>query len=197
MKLSHLLAAGLLTLTLGNSLYAQIKVNPKVGVNISALDTKIQDISAEARAGWNAGVDLRMGQGFVFLYPGIHYYSFTARLIQDINEPGDVKPSEETMIQSIRVPVNIGLNLTGKGGLLGLHAQGGITPAYVIGVKERPNYNFDIDQLNRFTWGANIGAGVDILFFTVDANYEIGLSEFFKGSTGKNNMLSLSVGMKF
>ncbi len=97
----------------------------------------------------------------------------------------------------MRVPVDLGINITGQGGLIGLHLKGGVTPAYVIGVKERPNYNFDVETLNRFTMGANVGLGVDILFFTVDANYEIGLNEFFKDAAGKNNMLSVNVGIKF
>jgi len=178
-------------------LNAQISVNPKVGVNLSALDTKIQDIDAEARAGWNAGFDLRVGKGVVFLNPGLHYYSVTARLFKEIESPDDVNLSEETTIQSVRVPVNIGIKLTGKGGLIGLHAKGGIVPAYVINVKERPSFDLDLEDLNRLTWGANVGLGLDVLFFTVDLNYEIGLSKFFKDSEGKNNMLTASVGIKF
>ena len=84
------------------SLNAQISVNPKVGVNLSALDTKIQDIDAEARAGWNAGFDLRVGKGVVFLNPGLHYYSVTARLFKEIDSPDDIDLSEETTIQSVR-----------------------------------------------------------------------------------------------
>ncbi|MBL7790793.1 MAG: outer membrane beta-barrel protein [Saprospiraceae bacterium] len=198
MKTSFLLIMLAAAVTFSAPLQAQVRINPKVGVNISALDTKIQDITAEARAGWNVGVDVRAGKGLVFFNPGVHYYSFTARLVSDVVDEGQqLKPSEETMIQSVRVPVNLGINITGQGGLIGLHLKGGVTPAYVIGVKERPNYNFDIETLNRFTMGANVGLGVDILFFTVDANYEIGLNEFFKDAAGKNNMLSLNVGIKF
>lgn len=197
MKTSFLLIMLAAAVTFVAPLQTQVKINPKVGVNISALDAKIQDITAEARAGWNVGVDVRAGRGLVFFNPGVHYYSFTARLIPDIDDTEQFKPSEETMIQSVRVPVNLGINVTGQGGLLGIHVKGGVTPSYVIGVKERPNYNFDVETLNRFTMGANVGVGVDILFFTVDANYEIGLNEFFKDAAGKNNMLSLSVGVKF
>ncbi|MCI5083678.1 MAG: PorT family protein, partial [Saprospiraceae bacterium] len=42
-------------------LFAQIDVIPKAGVNISALDAKLNDIRTEARVGWNAGLDVRMG----------------------------------------------------------------------------------------------------------------------------------------
>jgi hypothetical protein len=175
----------------------QIKVNPKVGLNVSALDTKIQDIRAEARVGWNAGVDFRIGGGIFYLNPGVHYNNFTARLIKDVEFPDDIAFKDETTIQSVRLPLNLGLRLTGDNGLLGVHVKGGVTPAYVIGVSEKPEFSFDIDRLNRFTLGANVGAGVDVLIFTIDANYEIGLSDFFKDSDGRNNMLTLSVGLKF
>lgn len=191
-----------LAFVFSGTLHAQVKVkvNPKVGLNVSALDVQIQDINADAqaRAGYQAGVDLRVGDGVVFFNPGLHYTAFTARLISNLDEqPGELNPSEETMIQSFRLPVNAGVKLTGKGGLIGLYLKGGVTPAYVFGVRERPSYNFDIDQLNRFTLGANVGLGFDLLFLTVDANYEIGLNDFFKNATGKNNMLSLNVGVKF
>ncbi len=176
---------------------AQVRVNPKVGVNFSALDAKLQDITAEARVGWNAGLDFRIGEGFLFLNPGVHYYSYTARLIKDVEGPDDVKLSEETTIQNIKLPVNIGIRLTGDNGLLGLHVRGGVTPTMVAGVTEREDFFFDKNDLNTFTLGANVGAGIDFLLFTLDASYEIGLNDFFKNAEGRNNMLTISAGIKF
>lgn len=177
--------------------FAQIRVTPKVGLNVSAVDAKLNDFSAEARTGWNAGVDFRLGDGILFLNPGLHYYSFTARLMQDIDENTNVNFREETTIQSLKAPINIGLRLTGDNGLLGLYAKGGIAPTYVMGVKETDNFDFNVDDLNRLTWGANVGVGVDILFLTADLTYEKGLSDFFDGVEGRNNVLTLSVGLKF
>lgn len=177
--------------------YAQVRISPKVGFNFSALDTRLQDITAEARSGWNAGVDLRLGSGFIFLNPGLHYYSFTAELMENVDGPGDVNLSEETTIQSLRAPLNLGIRLLGNNNVLNVYGRGGITPAYVLGVKERPDFAFDADLLNRFTWGANVGVGVDLLFLTAEINYEIGLNDFFKDAAGENNILTLSAGLKF
>ncbi len=176
---------------------AQVKVNPKVGVNMSAVDADIRDINAEARAGWNAGVDLRMGKGWLFLNPGVHYYSFTARLLKELNGPNEVALKDETTIQSVKLPVNLGINLTKPGGLLNIHAKGGVSPTYVMSVRERESFAFDKNALNSWTFGANVGAGIDILFLTVDLNYEIGLTDFFRDATGRNNVLTLSAGIKF
>ncbi|MCB0571222.1 MAG: outer membrane beta-barrel protein [Phaeodactylibacter sp.] len=176
---------------------AQVRVIPKVGVNFSGLDAKLDDITAEARVGWNAGLDFRIGEGFLYLNPGAHYYSYTARLVKDVQSPDDIKLREETTIQNLKLPVNLGIRLTGDNGLLGLHVQGGVVPTMVLGVTERQDFFFDKNDLNTFTLGANMGVGVDVLFFTLDANYEIGLNDFFKNAEGRNNMLTISAGIKF
>ena len=179
------------------SLSAQVTVNPKVGINASGIDAKLDDINAEARVGWNVGADFRLGEGIIFLNPGAHFYSYSARLLQKVNDPEDVELSEETQIQNLRLPVNVGIRLTGDGGLLQLHALGGITSSYVLGVNEKENFAFDKDSLKDWTFGANVGVGMDILFLTANVNYEIGLTDFFADAEGKNNMLTLSVGFKF
>jgi len=184
-----LLAAG--------SLAAQVTINPKVGVNYSGIDAKLNDINAEARVGWNAGVDFRLSESLIYLQPGAHFYSYTARLLQEVDDPEDVQLSEETQIQNIRLPVNLGIRLTGEGGILQLHAIGGVTPSYVLGVNEKEDFAFDKDSLRDWTFGANVGLGLDILFLTANVNYEIGLTDFFEAAEGRNNMLTLSVGVKF
>lgn len=176
---------------------AQIKISPKIGVNVSAIEGSLTDFDAEARTGWNAGIDVRVGDGILFLNPGLQYYSYTARLMSDINQDTRVDFTEETTIQSIKVPLNIGLRVTGDNGIIGLHIKGGIVPTYVMSVKETTNFDFDKDQLNNLTWGANVGVGIDFLFLTADLTYEKGLTDYFKDVEGKNNVLSLSVGLKF
>ena len=176
---------------------AQVKVNPKVGINFSGIESELDNITAEARVGWNAGLDFRVGDGLFFLQPGAHYYNYTARLIENVERPDDIAFEDETTIQSIKAPVNLGLSLTGSDGLLGIHIKGGITPTYILSVDEQEGFAFSKEQLNNFTWGANAGVGVDFLFLTVDANYEMGLNDFFANAEGANNVLTLSVGLKF
>ncbi len=178
-------------------LNAQVTVNPKIGVNVSGIDAKLEDFDAEARAGWNAGLDLRLGDGFLYLQPGAHYYSYTARLIQNLDDPNDVELKDETTIQNIKLPVNLGLRLLGNNDFLQLHARGGIVPTYTLGVKERNGFAFDKETLKDWTFGANLGVGVDVLFLTVDLNYEIGLTDYFQDVEGKNNVLTLTAGIKF
>ena len=197
MKTSKFFCLAFALLCFSQLAVAQVKVSPKVGLNVSGVDAKLTDFDAEARAGWNAGMDLRVGKGLLFLAPGVHYYNYTARLMENLDENSRIDFTEETTIQSINVPLNIGLRVTGDNGLLGLHVRGGVVPTYVMSVKAVDNFNFSVDQLQRITWGANVGAGLDLLFFTADVTYERGLTDFFADAEGKNNVLTFSLGLKF
>lgn len=182
--------ACLISVTQTYAQQAKVKINPKVGVNISAIEAELEDIRSSARAGWNAGIDVRIGNP-LFISPGLHFFNYSASLEDRINDVDNFRLEDKTTIQSIKAPVNVGLKI------LGLHAKAGIVPTYVLGVDEKADYSFDIDDLNRLTWGFNLGAGIDFLFLTVDANYEIGISDYFKNAEGANNVLTLNVGLKF
>gem|GEM_PF-457894 len=184
-------------MVLAAQLPAQVVVNPKVGINFSGFKGDIKDFQAESRVGWNAGIDLRFGESAFYFTPGLHYYSFTAELQKNSNLQDNIQLEENTSIQSLRAPLNLGIRLTGEGGLMALHARGGIVPSYTLSVQEKENFDLDIDDLNRFNYGANVGLGLDIAIFTVDVNYEFGLSEPFKDSGEKPNFLTASVGIKF
>lgn len=175
---------------------AQVKPIPRVGINSSGVEATLQDISAEGRAGWNAGLDFRIGDGALFLQPGAHYYSYSTNLV-DYDDIEDFPFEDQAAVQSVKLPLNIGLNLLPKNGLLGIHVLGGVTPTFVTGVSEAPNFAFGKEDLNTLTWGANVGVGVDVLFLTVSANYEIGLTDYFQNATGANNVFTLSAGLKF
>jgi hypothetical protein len=194
--LQAIVAVALITIS-AYSAQAQTRINPKVGVNLSAVDGNLGDLTAAAKVGWNAGVDFRFGGKKLFLTPGLHYNSYTARLVNDINTDTRLRFDEETTIQAIKAPVNIGFDLTGKKQLLNLYLKGGVTPTMVLGVTEKAGIPFSKSDLKTFSWGANAGLGMDLAFLTVDLNYEIGMSNYFANTSGRNNVLTLSAGIRF
>ena len=183
-------------LFLANLSFAQIKFNPRIGFNASALNTELDNSSTDLRFGYNIGADFRIGSHVLYAQPGFHYYNFTARLVKK-EDASNIQFKDETVISAIKVPLNAGLRLTGKGGLLRLYAKGGLTPTFVTGVDAKPNFNFSKDQVHNFSWGANVGGGLDILIFNFDVNYEWGLSDFFTDQNGRNKMLTMSFGLIF
>lgn len=176
---------------------AQIEFNPKIGVNASGLDASIKDFKTEARAGWNAGFDLRIGDEMLFFQPGVHIHNMNANLSTDPTLDDVNFFQDETTIQMVKFPLNLGLRLTGNDGLLNIYALGGITPTLLAGVKESETFSLTEDDINDFTYGANIGAGIDLFFLTFDIRYEIGLKDFYVDSPGKNNVLTANVGIRF
>ena len=172
-------------------------INPKVGVNLSAVDGNLGDLQAAAKVGWNAGVDFRVGGKKLFLNPGLHFNNYTARLVNDIDTDTQVNFKDETTIQALKVPGNIGFDSTGRKQLLNLYLKGGVTPTMVLAVNEKAGIPFSKDDLKTFSWGANVGLGMDITILTVDLNYEIGMSDYFANTTGRNNVLTLSAGIRF
>jgi Outer membrane protein beta-barrel domain len=189
----------LVTFSIGNTQAQKNNtvINPKVGVNLSAVDGKLNDLQAAAKVGWNAGVDFRIGGKKLFLSPGLHFNNYTARLVNDIDTDTQVNFKDETTIQALKAPVNIGFDITGKKQLLNLYLKGGVTPTMILAVNEKAGIPFSKDDLKTFTWGANVGLGMDITILTVDLNYEIGMSDYFANTTGRNNVLTLSAGIRF
>ncbi|MEY2905071.1 MAG: hypothetical protein RJA52_1087 [Bacteroidota bacterium] len=176
----------------------QVMVNPKIGVNASNFDTQIRDIRAEARIGWNAGVDFRIGKGMFSFIPGLHYYSFTTSTVPNVGTGTNFDVRQETTIQNVKLPINFGLRLTGQGGLMSIWLKGGGVANMFAGIREgstpTPLLEEDFSKVN---FAANAGIGMDILVFTIEATYEMGLTPFFETGNEKNNMLVVSAGIRF
>jgi hypothetical protein len=178
--------------------WSQVKVNPKIGVNASNLDTDIRDIRTEARIGWNVGMDFRIGRGMFSFMPGLHYYSFTASTTPNIGTGTNFDVRPETTIQNVKLPINFGLRLTGEGGLMSIYLKGGGVANMFAGIREGSTPTpLVADDFSKVNFAGNAGIGVDILIFTIEAIYEMGLTPFFETGTAKNNMLTVSAGFRF
>ncbi|KAA3632620.1 MAG: PorT family protein, partial [Bacteroidetes bacterium] len=145
-----------------------------------------------AKVGWQAGIDARFGR-FLYFSPGIHYQSFTMRNVTRDELEGGFQIGDETTIQSLKMPLNAGFKIP----LIGVRAQAGITPSYVLNIKTPNGSNIGTEPLNKVGLATNLGVGMDILFLTVDLTWERARVDFFKDLDGKNNMFALTAGIKF
>jgi len=182
------------------NLKAQTSYNPKVGLHISSFTGNFNDTSSlDSRVGYQVGIDIRKGNGIFFIQPGVHY-RVTSADIKAVNiNPS--KPSDltgKTTIQSILVPLNGGMYLTGKDhAILRIYIHGGITPAYILGVKSPDKFDLKPTNFNRFQFAVNGGVGFDIFFLHAGINYEYYLTDFFNNSPGSNRILNLNLGFVF
>lgn len=198
MKIRYALTALLMTAFIYSG-FGQARISPKFGFNFSALNTELDSIESEGRSGWNLGIDLRIESRnrVLFFHPGIHYQKMTAdlRKVEEFATPGELE--EETTINSIKLPLNVGGYLTGEGGIVRLHVRGGIVPQFVVGVTDRDKFAFDKDRLNSFTWGGNLALGLDFILLTAEFSYEFGFSDFYTDYDGKNRMAMINFGFIF
>jgi hypothetical protein len=174
---------------------SKVKIIPKVGFNVSRFDANWDDYNEfreRAKVGWQAGLDARFGR-FLYISPGLHYSSMTMRSVTQDEFEGGFLFGDETTIQSLKMPINAGVKIP----LIGVRAQAGITPSYVLNIKTPNGTNIGTEPLNRMAFATNIGVGIDILFLTLDLNWEKSRTDFFKHIDGKNNVFSLTAGVKF
>lgn len=208
MKTFQVLAFVMLMSSLG---YAQkvdrpLYVNPKGGINISGLSEELKGLKqGSAQIGYSAGIDFRIGDGVVFFQPGAFFYEYNAEY--RITEPvlaqsGTVSYNTDILVQSIKVPTQLGIRVfTTK--LLAVRANLGPAFNFAVNIEEDPLFPLNPDHFKTVSVGGVVGAGVDLTVFTIDLNYEFGLSDYveFKNpnvqtSSSNQYVLTLSLGVR-
>ena len=169
---------------------------PRIGINSSNIDANVGDLAFEGKQGWNLGLDTRFGTGMIWFSPGFHFYK-TSLYVEsvDLTDPLN-RFTEEPDINSIKVPVNIGINLTKPGGILHLYGKAGVVGNVNFSFANTGDLDLRREDVRTFGAAANVGVGIDLLFFNIEANYEFGLTDYFELSSGKNNVLTLGLGIK-
>ena len=187
---------------------AQVAFNPKIGVNFSKITSKDIALSQEGvKAGFNAGIDFRIGgdDSRVFFQPGLHYYNVGSRFKLNKSENGETVSSnvkDVVNVHSLRVPLNAGVYLTNTDSPVRVRLNGGVTPAFVLGVGES-NLDIRSDDFKKVYWSLNGGLGFDFSIVTLDFNYDHALSDVLSGIdrinagniNGRNRGLSISLGV--
>lgn len=202
MKKITIITALFALLCTANTAFSQTEFILKAGINSSAFDTELEDGNNfdEARVGWNVGFDLRFGSdNTLFLQPGIHYNEFTARLIGtsiDIGA-GQLDFEERTTFKTIKIPINLGINLI-ENDIFDLYGIVGVVPTALLSSDTFEEVDFDDDDVKNISVGADAGIGIDLFNrVNISLNYEIGLTDFFEAKEGRINMLTAGVGIIF
>ncbi len=85
--------------------------------------------------------------------------------------------------------------LTGADGILRIRVNAGITPTVMMGVEDN-QLGIDKNDFRGATMGLNGGIGIEVLFVTLDLNYEHGISDLYRNASGTANTFSISAGIK-
>jgi hypothetical protein len=176
------------------------EINPVIGVNFSSLTTDPEEFDSEGRLGWHFGANLRIGDKFYF-QPGLHYAQLNSSVTSLEDDQID-ENSFESNIGVIRIPLLAGARLLStekKEDPFNINLHAGLAMEFVV---DEENTLLTENSFTSPLFAIVVGAGVEILFLTLDIDYEIGLTpvfdtdiEFIENPT--NNAFIISLGGKF
>ena len=181
------------------SVFGQFTIGPKVGYNASKLSTNLDTITSNFKSGFSIGVFVRIGKRFYF-QPEVYYTTQGG-----VFESNAKDWKQKVNIGSLDIPALVGFKLI-KSKVVNLRILAGPLASFVVnksvknagGVLE-PIKNADINSVN---WAVQVGAGLDVLFFTLDVRYQIGLNNLIKTIennaeiNSKNSVWVVSLGFK-
>ena len=153
-------------------------------------------------SGVNFGVFARIGGSKVYLQPELLYSSKSTTYTYSVQNPSGVISTftDDVKLKTFQIPILLGVKLLDLK-IASLRAFTGPAASFVtnkgianLGAQIKDNFTS-----NSMAWDWQIGAGVDVLMFTLDMRYELGISELktvtaddFKGRT-----ITVSLGFKF
>jgi hypothetical protein len=176
----------------GNDLAAQNGANFKAGL-VLAGDINLNSVSDTAvhHKGFHVGVDARIGPYGFYLSPGLHYYNL------EVHPSGGYNfLTTAPKFHIIKGPINIAYKMfiTRK---FKFRVKGGLDINYILLIDEN-GHDISFDNVNDAYFGINLGAGFDIDHFTIDFNYESGLTNYITDNDdSKLSYFSTSIGYFF
>ncbi len=184
----------LITMLAVGSLSAQISFGPKIGYTTSKLSTDRSDITSDLKNSFLYGAFVRLGTK-TYIQPEINWYT-SGTVFKSPGIQGGLSPIEqEISLKSIQIPLYVGHKIADLK-LVNIRVMAGPTATIVVDkeIESKSGGGFiapikeaDISDLK---WGFQLGAGVDVLMFTLDLHYYMGLNKIIKdvevdGSTVK------------
>ncbi len=167
----------------------------KAGLNLAT--PKSDDFFGEEnRLGYQFGVWARLGGAGFYVQPEAYLAGKGGKF--DLSQDSGVEAEGKVRFTTLDVPVLIG-NKIGFD-KLNVRFMAGPVISFILDNSFKSNFQnvTDVDDYKNQTWGAQIGAGVDIGSLAVDLRYEAGLSNVSKSGQydQKQNLWHLSLGYK-
>jgi hypothetical protein len=183
-------------------------------------DYNADDFKSEASGGYNLGAFARIGLGKVYLQPEVLYSMKKGQTSFDLVEAIDGQNpvngiTQNIDIKSVEIPILLGFKLLDLK-LASIRAFTGPAMSIILdnsaievsksGISLNQDFKdnlTDVNNLKNNTWDWQLGAGVDIAMFTLDARYSWGLTNLFDGDNtnigfeSKGNYVTVSLGFRF
>lgn len=164
----------------------------KGGVNFSKLSFDMDDYSAESVTKSHFGAFARIGWDRLFIQPELYFSGKGGDVTSDV-----ASTMASFDYSTFDVPVLLGYRII-KGKALDIHLIGGPVWSNITKEDIKGGDVFEDSFYKDRYMSIQYGVGVDVLFMTIDARMENGLSEIYSmdGESFKNNAFMLSIGFK-
>ena len=161
----------LVAVCLYSSSFAQIKINPQLGIILMNYTDPPAGLEYSADAGFLLGGDVRIGGKFQF-EPGAYYMA--TKTVTKADVPGSDPIESDITYGWIRVKAFAAYNFVDNE-TFRFRANGG--PAYDILLSAKDEDDNDVKgDLNKGNFSLNLGLGIDVFFITFNVGYSYGLS---------------------
>jgi len=174
-------ALSIASLSFGQKMFT---FGPKVGIIQNDLTTNWDTIKTAAKTNLEIGAFMRFSGAGIYFQPELLYVT-KGGVIQ--NSSMTVK--QEVAIQAIDVPLMFGLKIGAKSFNLRFH--GGPVCSFTVNKTIDTSHGDSFikeEDFNDINYSAQVGAGIDVLFLSLDVRYEYGINSIYKGSGITNNM---------
>ena len=236
MKKTFIILAALIVLS--GSIFAQgfdLSIGPKVGYQTAKLSYHKEDIKSGFAEHFTIGAFARVEIGNFYVQPEILWFKSSNvfdletnvthdTIIGDITIPSGANLDFTLKAMNIQVPILVGYKFNVIDGILAIRPQVGPTLNFVIPQQTLVNQSIgsaDPTEIDKETFdtksiafGLQGGLGVDVFNFTLDINYNFGISKVFGAniinntswgqyidtnniSDAHNNMFMVTLGYKF
>ena len=166
------------------SLNAQVELKGLIGTNFSSLTNPPEGYSFGAKAGYQFGVGVLIGDKF-YVEPGLQFVRRTKTITSESTE-------FDFGQNSVKIPVYAGYHLLGhESGPLALRLFAGPVVS-IPGKITKGEDQIGTEDIKNSVWMADVGVGLDILFLFVELNYEHSFTKFFDDASfdsGQNGFL--------
>ncbi len=186
--------------------YAQLSVGPQIGYTASNLSMNRDSITNSMKHNLLVGGFVRLGTK-VYIQPELNY--LTQGSVVKWPSLGNLSPlQQEITIKTLQVPVNLGYKVI-NAGIVSVRLFGGAVMNYNLNTQiENTNDSEEYQKLvpedfRNLTWQWDLGAGVDVLMFTLDVKYVGGITNVLNDIqingteiTSKSNLFVVTLGWK-
>jgi len=191
--MKQIIFASLLFLSI--TAFSQIDLGIYGGPNFTNVNMKSPELSSDSRTGFQAGTFIRFGK-LLYGQVGVEYQMVQTNF-SGLDE-ADLFQSDDIKFNYINVPLYVGFNLIPVvDRLVNVRIYAGPEIACLLDVPLN-EFDFTRDDFSAVKVNGVVGAGVDVLFFSLDMGYSFNTVDLFKNDfDGKAHYAFINAGLKF